>query len=409
MRFNRLMRARGAARSLFVLACLLPVQVLAAATYYVAPYGSDSRKGTASDPFRTIQKAADIVTPGDTVILRDGAYTGGEDAVAEIRRSGARNRWITFKAENQWGAVLDGRDFKTLHGIIIAPGVGYIRFEGMQIQEMYAGGFSASEDTHDLYYYRNLIHHIGLVCTETSGGLVGFRDKRTSTRLTFDSNVIHTIGRNHPSDGCFSILGNYKNHDHGMYLHGKDHRIINNLFYNFRSGWAIQSSEGASGWLIANNTFAFPNPNREGHIVLWDKNSDFTIANNIFYQPNGAAIYLNPCGDKTKIVVRNNLSTAEMIYNQDTGDARCDNVTLVENMTRIDPRLANPQGRDFRLTTSSPARGKADETVSPKLDQEGVPRQTGKKSDLGAFEFSSLPAADTGSTAPATLRPARSQ
>jgi hypothetical protein len=394
MRLNRLMFFPKAARllSAFTLTALLLAPTLNAETYYVAPFGSDARRGSAADPFRTIQKAVDVVKPGDTVIVRDGTYTGGEDAVAEIRRSGTRNAWITFKAENKWGAVLDGRNFKTMHGIIIASGVGYLRFEGLQVQQMYSGAFSASENTHDLYYYQNLIHHIGLVCTETSGGLVGFRDKDTSERLTFDSNVIHTIGRDHPSDGCFSITGNYKNHDHGMYLHGKDHRIINNVFYNFRSGWSIQSSEGASGWLIANNTFAFPNPNRQGQIVLWRRNSNFTIANNVFYQPNGAAINLNPCGNKSKIVVRNNISTGEMLYSGETEDARCENVTLLDNATNTDPRLANPQKHDFRLTPSSPALNKADKSVSPELDHEGNPRPQGGAPDLGAFEFGSVPA-----------------
>jgi hypothetical protein len=367
---------------------------LAAETYYVAPYGSDSRRGSAAHPFRTIQKAADIAKPGDTVILRDGTYTGDEVAVAEIRRSGTRNAWITFKAENRWGAVLDGRDFNTVHGIIIARGAGYLRFEGLEVRNVYSGAFSASENTHDLYFYRNLIHHIGLVCTETSGGLVGFRDKDTSERLTFDSNVLHTIGRDHPSDGCFSITGNYKNHDHGMYLHGKDHRIINNVFYNFRSGWAIQSSEGASGWLIANNTFAFPNPNRQGQIILWRKNSDFTIANNVFHEPNGAAIYLNPCEGKSRIVVRNNLSTGGMLYSRETEDARCENVTLLDNMMNTDPRLVNPSKHDFRLSGSSPARNKADQSASPELDHEGNARPRGEASDLGAFQFREAPAAD---------------
>jgi hypothetical protein len=385
----RLPSIPGVVRFALALLWLLPVHVLIAETYYVAPHGSDSRRGSQSDPFRTIQKAADIVKPGDTVIIRDGAYTGDEEAVVEVYRSGTRSQWITFKAENKWGAVLDGRDFKTVHGIIIARGVGYVRFEGLQIQKIYSGAFSASEDTHDLYYYRNLIHDIGRVCTESFGGLVGFRDKDTSARFTFDSNVLHAIGREHPSDGCLSLTGNYKNHDHGMYLHGKDHRIINNLFYDFRSGWAIQSSEGASGWLIANNTFAFANPNREGHIVLWRKNSNFTIANNIFYQPNGAAIYLNPCSGKSGIVVRNNLSTGELIYNGDDGGVSCRNVMLVENMIRTDPALVNPQARDFRLTSSSPALNKADATISPEFDLEGAPRPKGKASALGAFELRS--------------------
>src|SRR5262249_31357167 len=46
-------------------------------TYYVSPTGSDSNPGSEAAPFKTIQKAADIVNPGDAVIVEDGVYTMG--------------------------------------------------------------------------------------------------------------------------------------------------------------------------------------------------------------------------------------------------------------------------------------------------------------------------------------------
>ena len=368
----------------FGLAC---VQSAAAATYYVSPSGSDTSKGTSTAPFRTIQKAVDSVEPGDTVIVRDGVYTGNDDDVFAISRSGSAEKWITIKAENRWGAILDGRNFKTAHGVILEQGLSYVRFEGLQIQNTIGGGFSASEKTHDIYYYGNLIHDIGHICSDGTGGLVGFRDKSTSYRMVYDSNVIHSIGRRHPSDGCFLLTGNYKNHDHGMYLHGRDVKIINNVFYGLKSGWAIQSSEGAADWVIAQNTFAFSNPNREGQIVLWDANENFTIANNIFYQPKTAAIALNPCKGKTNIIVRNNISTGDMLYDDDTSRNTCAAVSLTNNRTFTEPRLASPEKLDFHLTAASPAINQADASVSPKMDQEGKARPQGDGFDMGAFEF----------------------
>jgi hypothetical protein len=44
------------------------------ATYHVSPTGSDSNPGSEARPFRTIQKAADSVKPGDTVLVDDGVY-----------------------------------------------------------------------------------------------------------------------------------------------------------------------------------------------------------------------------------------------------------------------------------------------------------------------------------------------
>lgn len=358
-----------------------------AATYYVAPGGSDSNDGSADSPFATIQWAADLVNPGDTVILRDGIYTGGDESVVTIERSGTAEQWITFRAENQWRAILDGQDSTTVHGVMIMDGVGYLRFEGLQIQNTMASGFAAGNETHDIDYYRNLLHHIGRICSDVMGDHVGFRDKRTSVRMVYDSNVLHTIGRLHLSPGCVPFTTNYQNHDDGMSLHGHGIKIINNVFYNFRSGWAIQSSGGASDWLIADNTFAFPNPNRQGQIVLWQDNTNFTIANNIFYQPIGAAIVLTPCSSKVNVVVRNNVSTGDMIYDTDTGRSRCQGVQLAYNRVSTDPGLVDPDNLNFRLRDDSPAIDIADPTVSAIVDHDGAPRPQGKGYDIGAFEF----------------------
>src|SRR3990172_3853435 len=43
--------------------------------YYVHPAtGSDSNSGTVTSPFRTVQKALDVVQPGDTVMLAEATY-----------------------------------------------------------------------------------------------------------------------------------------------------------------------------------------------------------------------------------------------------------------------------------------------------------------------------------------------
>src|SRR3989441_2432007 len=61
-----------------------------------------------------------------------------------------------------------------------------------------------------------------------------------------------------------------------------------NIFYNLVRGWAIQrystAGDAVDNARIVNNTFAFPNPNRQGHIVVGGTMSNSIIANNIFYQ-----------------------------------------------------------------------------------------------------------------------------
>ena len=45
-----------------------------AATYYVAPDGSDSAAGTLEAPWATVDYAQTVVTAGDTVYFRGGRY-----------------------------------------------------------------------------------------------------------------------------------------------------------------------------------------------------------------------------------------------------------------------------------------------------------------------------------------------
>src|SRR5262245_53882464 len=46
-----------------------------AATYYVAPGGSDSAAGSQAAPWATIAHAQSVAAPGDTVYFRAGTYS----------------------------------------------------------------------------------------------------------------------------------------------------------------------------------------------------------------------------------------------------------------------------------------------------------------------------------------------
>jgi hypothetical protein len=51
-------------------------QASIAATFYVATTGNDSHPGTAAQPWATLQRAANVVNPGDRVVVRAGNYRG---------------------------------------------------------------------------------------------------------------------------------------------------------------------------------------------------------------------------------------------------------------------------------------------------------------------------------------------
>src|SRR5437899_2492857 len=258
-------------RFIVALALILPpltANVASAATYYVAATGNDANPGSATQPFRNIQKAADVVNPGDTVIVRDGTYTDtdGNGIVLYPRRGGTSSAWITFKSENKWGAKMSGAE----QGVYIE--VGYIRIEGFEIMNMTSAtaAHGMSGWTSNIQVVNNHIHHIGNVCTDSSYGMTGFYFQNANN-TTIEGNVFNDIGRLGPGEnGCNPSSGNYQNHDHGLYFHDSSNVLIkNNLFYNNKHGWNIHIYPGSvDNVRIVNNTIAFPNPWRAGHIIL---------------------------------------------------------------------------------------------------------------------------------------------
>lgn len=58
----------------FTLFTLSALGVPHAATYYVAPDGNNNASGTLAQPWASLQKANEMARPGDTVLIRGGAY-----------------------------------------------------------------------------------------------------------------------------------------------------------------------------------------------------------------------------------------------------------------------------------------------------------------------------------------------
>jgi len=75
-----------------------------ATTYYVSTTGTDANPGSVSKPWRTIQKAANTLAPGDTVLVRSGTY----NERVTVGVSGTTNQYITFAAYPGEYPVVDG-------------------------------------------------------------------------------------------------------------------------------------------------------------------------------------------------------------------------------------------------------------------------------------------------------------
>jgi len=85
---------------------LLPCAIGLAADYTVATNGLDANPGTEKRPFRTIQKASDVMKPGDTCHVRGGVYR----QTVRPKRSGEPGRPIRFVACPGQKVILRGTE-----------------------------------------------------------------------------------------------------------------------------------------------------------------------------------------------------------------------------------------------------------------------------------------------------------
>ena len=90
-------------RAIFAAALALPASTASAGTFYVdARKGYDANAGSLDAPWKTIQKAADSLQPGDIVLVAAGKYPER----VHITHSGAPDRPITYQAEGE--TVMEG-------------------------------------------------------------------------------------------------------------------------------------------------------------------------------------------------------------------------------------------------------------------------------------------------------------
>ena len=364
---------------------------------FVSPSGSDGNPGTELQPFRTIQHAADVVNAGDTVTVEDGTYTAsgascGTRPIVCLTRGGSSGRMVTFRARHQGGAKLSGQNNSATDGFVFVSGANYITIDGFEIYGV--GNASGSSSAIEMYdggqhsvISHNDIHDVGRLCTNTSNGEVGIFIEQPGVRV--EGNRIHAIGRFVPGENGCSPSSGYYTHDHGVYVDGESGGsnspgaseifIANNVFYNNARGWSIQVYPGSvSGLSILNNTFAFPNPDQDGHIILGASISNARIANNIFYKPHNAAIDYYQGSMNNLQVTENLVFGGSMLNSTPSG-------TLVTANQVADPMFTSVTSPyDFRPKSGSPAIDAGMTFVEVPVDITGAARSG--PYDLGAYE-----------------------
>lgn len=101
------MSARSTA-AFAVIALTLGIRLASGDTYYIAPNGDDAAAGTLEAPFATLARAQEAMKPGDTTLIRGGAYRMSESHVTrkdrlrahvvELNKSGEERARINYWA-----------------------------------------------------------------------------------------------------------------------------------------------------------------------------------------------------------------------------------------------------------------------------------------------------------------------
>ncbi len=392
----------------WVLMILMSGVAIAGNTYYVSPSGNDNNNGSINAPFKTIQKAANVVNPGDTVIVKDGVYTVASNvpSILEIKRGGMDGAGVIFRAENKWKAVLDGLN-EDHNGIIIsAP---YVTIEGFEIKNIYWQGIIVQAN--NVTIRNNYIHNIGNwhattnypYCTQYGVPEPGCGSVATSgiipdgDNILIESNIIHTIGKTGWS-GKYEP-GRYDHAIYGTYVNNL--KIINNVIWDVWTGTAIDFA--ASNSIVANNTILRLTEPPSGQttnsrLMSITGGSNQVISNNIFYGCNGHPPIYTYNSLNYSLSINNNLTSPDCpslsSMSNKTG------VTFSNNIENKSPNFTNLAERNFRLSSNSPAIDKGKTYPERTKDADGNPILN--LPDIGAYEYTATSITTTDTTPPSS-------
>lgn len=403
-------------------------------------------------PFKTPQVAADHTAPGDTVYFMDGVFEHhGYDNMLNIRNSGTADAFITYtayegahpvlKAFSGWnhilvcssyirienltiegnsseemiqqgkqnyeiaaaaadqgyqpdwnkmsttntnGITIGGRDvykqgYPLVHHVEVrnckvcnCPGVGvfaaasdYITFEGNEIFNncwpcMYAPSGISVLGLQDIdsnrSEYKIIIRGNKVYNNVDWVKWLSTRDYSDGNGIIIDSTLSSSYGDT-PYEGRILVANNvvYGNGGSGIHaFHAAHVDIVNNTVYNnsvnpFLMDYGQVFANKSHDVLVLNNIIY----GRQGKPLIWSNDTETVLfAHNIFYNA----------------FVRGEVN----IYNN-----------LVKN-----PRFADPENGDFRLTEDSPAIDRGLTNLAPAFDIDGVARPQGGGIDIGAYESS---------------------
>ncbi|MBE7463932.1 MAG: right-handed parallel beta-helix repeat-containing protein [Planctomycetes bacterium] len=393
-----------------------------AETYHVSTAGHDGNPGSAAFPWLTLQRAANVMQPGDTVQVADGTYAGFLPA-----RSGSPGAPIRYKSTNPRGAKInapspiaagdDALDFINIQA------KSYLIVEGFEVSGAPRAGISvrsivdsSGEDTANVEIRNCRSRNNGSAATARNDGIYAFFAKNLRIEdCETHANTGHGIlivggGSDAPvvrhcvsySNGLHGIalsaflagggdgnitgfLAEQNRSDHnagaGLQFEGASGGICqNNLVYrNALPGLNFIQGAGAVGShtnLVVNNTVYHPT-STTGALVVGNGSNNLTIFNNLLYSGTGAGL---------EIQTASNTQHDYNTFNSITGGAQSSH-ELTQAPGAV---FSAPATDDLTLKDGSPAIDSGidtfNNTAAPNLDFNRASRPFGAKHDRGAYE-----------------------
>jgi len=414
-----------------VLSILIVGQTARSAEFYVSSTGSDSAAGTATAPWRTLQRAADVVGPGDRVTTRPGAYAG-----FNLTRSGTAAAPIEFVAEP--GVLINQPNpVRTQHGINL-ENASYVTIDGFEVTGMQRAGVRSVGVSGNTFASFVTIRNVKSHDNGYWGILTGFvNDLLIENNITYGSVNEHGIYVSNSGDRP-TIRNNesYNNRANGIHMNGdaslggdgiisgalvsgnkiynngvgggsginmdgvQNSRIENNLiFNNHASGislYRIDGGGGASNNTVVNNTIIQASDARWA-LNIRDGSVNNTVRNNILLSnhPTRGAISISSdslsgfVSDYNALISRfttNDGNTIQALAQWQAATGQ-DLHSLVATANAL---FADVAANDYRLKAGAPAISTGTSSSAPPADFAGLPRPAGGNYDIGAFEFGAL-------------------
>jgi hypothetical protein len=247
--------------------------------YYVSNSGSNSNSCTAAKssatPKQTIQGAFSCLAPGDTLIVRDGTYSGAANAFTGLP-NGTAASYITLRAENEGNAIITS-------GVDMVHTNAYIIVQGFRFQDP---GTKTILGNH-LKFFRNEFKG-GCAFGNCTNTTIGTNDFNDTADILMEDNWWHGLG------GRYTLL-----------VYNSNRVVIRRGVIRHDGGWTDDKGDPEAGLNFYNST----NCSAQNVIIL-DSTPPFHAWQSAFYNVyNSASPNLNNNNSWYGIISLNNTSS----------------------------------------------------------------------------------------------------